>query len=711
MTTLRMALTIALIFTFKNYLAAWSMGHCRITKGAFDSLPQWQKEFIGKEKNKLINEYCLYPDWFTGKTRKMVAPYIMPELKNGLTMKLMALHCDATPEINNKVYNYYIANILKNLKDKKNKSDGIKFLGTFLHSIEDRCAPAHSFSEDILWLDIKNFLPPPKEKSKKFICMHFLLEDFNSEYQKAPAYIPKLMGGNAKEVQWTLDKRLEDMKSYSRRQVIPIINAAYAENKKKRRELQLKAAYKATELAADFMYTMICLSQNKYTNPNELANASETAKANKGKGKKTIKLQDAIKTYKRLFTWGKGYSNIVDAALKTLPEQDKQALSGNAGNLVKKYSLCPEKSDFLKMDILKASKNAGKLGGNSFHMPINPYWDKEIFESLISEACDCLREGKNKKACEILGILSHSVIDRNSPVDLYKRNYYCLRFKDFLPPPPSSNIWQKGSFFSSAKTTSIGNYKPELLGESPEEIAFRLLCRIRKASLPNARKNFIPLLRAHYDSNKKQIDHFQSLYAKQAAKDVADLIHSIISVSKNDIPQKAQKELQSIPLQDAPEINLFNPNKSWAYNLAQHFWQWQWHMPNYVGRLWNNKSGGYKKQKPLELKINDEIKIFPKGFSQGADYGHTFLIPKGKFSYFESTIGNDASLQGESEFYFIVKLDGKEAYKSPAFKKGSSAEKISIPLKKAGSISLFVEKIKGKSSGIHAIWGKPILKK
>lgn len=694
-------------------LSAWSMAHKWITKDAIKTLPQWQKDFLGNEKKPLANRYCFYPDWHNGKTRKETTQYIMPVLKTGRTNDEIPLHVMATDRINTRLYRFYIYKIISLMKNRKTRVEGIRFMGTFFHALEDRGAPAHSFAQDLLFEKMKEFRPPPA--GGKFIMIHGKLEDLNVEYTGLSNYKPKLMATTPNELLWVLRKRIYDLNTEARSYVLPILREVYQGHKLKSRSIQNEIALKNTELIADFMYTCISIASERFDCDREqLAKISAIAHSCEKTDLSRPSIKKIASEYKRLFSWGESYADLVAKAFALIPPEASQVLSASQKKTIGQYAVDLENSDLRFLPEMKDCKAAFELDGNAIHMFSEPHWDRDIFKFIIKKAIDSIRGNNFQKAKKYLSLIAHVISDRNSPADMYTKDFYCYYFRDFLPAPKGKkNFWKTNSALFEYRTPmkQITN-KPKLLGESAKEISFQIFNRLRTNSRLIARRSYIDLISALFADDTITANRVRHMMAANAVRDIADVYYSILIASIGNT-KKQETPYSFVRVPEAPPP--LNPKKSWGDNLFQHYLRHHWHLMPYCGIMFKNISGGYNHpptpQKPLMLNVDGKHTPFTVGFSQSYDYGHTFLIPAGVYSTFKAQVGPHALLSGKATYHFAVDLDGKEVFKSQLMLKDSQCETISIPLKNAKEVRLRLIKVKGSAKKIHAVWANPVLLK
>lgn len=252
--------------------------------------------------------------------------------------------------------------------------------------------------------------------------------------------------------------------------------------------------------------------------------------------------------------------------------------------------------------------------------------------------------------------------------------------------------------------------RPKSLGDSAEEISFRLYNRLRGNSRLLAQRKFIPLISALQAGDTVAADKLRLEMATNAIADIADVYYSIFAVAFNRKVETAK----SVTFIEVPEVPpMVDPERSWEYSLYRNQLRHHWNLIPYCGMIFKNISGGYNHpptpQKPLMLRVDNEIKTYPIGLAQSKDYGHDYLIPVGVYEKFEVLVGPHAELSRDAEYHFVILLDDREAFRSKLMTKTSEAQKISLPLGKARKIKLQLHKTKGSRKHIHGVWADPRL--
>ena len=241
----------------------WGAPHSTITQAALETLPPWQKEFLGKELQPLGALYCAIPDLVY--TRKDLAPYAMMDSRPGVVY-LVNLHLPASPTENYDLLRTFMDKAVAALQTN-NVADAARYAGTLSHMLEDWGCPAHSVPNDNMFTLFKQFLPPPD--AYRYTLLHSPVE--GGIFPVALNHRrPHLLGASANEAAFGLLSLSQAATVYARGQVVPIIQALYANDTNACNAAQQKAAVQDANLVADALYTLFCIGRQTF-DPTELA--------------------------------------------------------------------------------------------------------------------------------------------------------------------------------------------------------------------------------------------------------------------------------------------------------------------------------------------------------------------------------------------------------------------------------------------------------
>jgi hypothetical protein len=240
----------------------WGWGgrpHSVITRAALEALPSWEREIWKDLLPKIIEEYCLIPDFYL--SRPDLAGYAILDdyqvkfteydyrIQQEFFIRNGHYHLPCDQKMNFRIYEFFLERIVSSLKAKKIE-DAAKFAGVLLHVIEDFSAPSHSVTGDNQFYLFMQFLPPPEKF--KYARLHGPIESGNIS-AKIPDYRPKLLGASPSEAAFHLHRLMNQNIIQARGKVIPIIQAIYREDAPAADAENSVMAARAAQVAADVL--------------------------------------------------------------------------------------------------------------------------------------------------------------------------------------------------------------------------------------------------------------------------------------------------------------------------------------------------------------------------------------------------------------------------------------------------------------------------
>jgi len=237
---------------------AWGEPHLAITKAALAVLPDWQKQTLGTELEKLGSNYCLIPD--NVYTDKDNAKYATMDRHPG-EVYLKKLHLPVAEQAENlDTLRYFLDKAVTALKAGQ-VGDAARYMGTICHVMEDFGSPSHTVPGDNMFTLLQQFLPPTEIMKGKL--MHGPIENGTFAVSIA-GYQPQLLGVTLEEASWRLLHRVHEGILNARSTTVPIIQSLYADDAEAVTTYQLKAATMDAKVVADALHTILCLSAGKF---------------------------------------------------------------------------------------------------------------------------------------------------------------------------------------------------------------------------------------------------------------------------------------------------------------------------------------------------------------------------------------------------------------------------------------------------------------
>lgn len=255
----RLAVVIVSVFIVNSVAFSWGkVNHGNITRAAFDLLSKREQAMFGSAADSLINHYCLNPDnhrWAVrNKVQDMIAfydPYVnLPLLQN---QKQWHKNDDENSEVCFYITTKLMHHAIENLQANR-PLEAAKYLGTLAHFIEDNACPVHVLPD----LTIAQLLPSPNYP--KPMDIHHAVEGPTFPVDISD-YKPQLLGKNLVEASEAIYPRFKDIRINARAQLVPLIQAMYADDEKETGKYRSAAAEPAAKLYADILHTVCSIAQ------------------------------------------------------------------------------------------------------------------------------------------------------------------------------------------------------------------------------------------------------------------------------------------------------------------------------------------------------------------------------------------------------------------------------------------------------------------
>lgn len=235
--------------------SAWGPMHSSITEAAFDALPAWQREIFAAQRTRMIEFDCMIPDFArAASNRATLGKYAV--LPNGDPFT----HEPRSREHNFAQMLHYMTQAVEQLR-AGNPDEASRYAGCLLHFLEDCGSPAHSIPGDNQHGLMKDLIAVPEVYRDR--PLHGLIEDGQLKLDLA-GYKPQLLGTTPQEATLHLTERLHFAVRNARAQVIPILQGVFANDAAATDAGRRRAATVDAEVAADALYTILCIAQAKF---------------------------------------------------------------------------------------------------------------------------------------------------------------------------------------------------------------------------------------------------------------------------------------------------------------------------------------------------------------------------------------------------------------------------------------------------------------
>ena len=406
--------------------------------------------------------------------------------------------------------------------------------------------------------------------------------------------------------------------------------------------------------------------------------------------------------------WGAPHGTITQAALKTLPAWQQEALGSELKPLGTLYCTIPDLV-YTRKDLAPYAmmdNRPGVIYLVNLHLPASPSENHELLRAFMGKAVAALQTNNVSDAARYAGTLAHMLEDWGCPAHSVPNDNMFTLFKQFLPPPdayryaPLHGPVENGTF-----SVDIGNYCPRLLGTSVDEAAFNLLQRSQEATI-QARGQVIPIIQALYAGDTNAWNAAQQKAALFDAALVSDALYTLISLGRTRLVTAEAAACQAADLSAFAPLeatNLYIPQTSF-------FGKPHWGCSTFGVTL---KDG--TEAVPLRLHVAENgqtaVKTFASGIGTGTRSSLSYLIPTNVYQRFTVRVGLQAKLGATGNVTFEVSGNGRSLARVGPIKGGMSAQSVDVPLAGVTNLQLTATSAGGDGTGNYAVWAEPRLVK
>ena len=400
--------------------------------------------------------------------------------------------------------------------------------------------------------------------------------------------------------------------------------------------------------------------------------------------------------------WDNGHTIISRRAVQLLGEEDRSLFGGEIDAYASHFSLIPDwvyKNDGTEhyvWDFCGGKTPYDSKAFVAFH--ILPDAADAYAHALyaVTNALNAAKDGRTHDFACYAGVLSHMLEDWTCPAHSTADDNMMTILSTYLPPSEGmEHVAAKmhGRVESGDFNLDGFVHKPCCIAASAEELAFRLVLLAQDASLA-ARKDILPMVRAIYASDRKEIGRLQRLSGERAAAILSDALSTIGSLVRGTgLPAEGR----SVSLLDCrPETC-----RSLAYPQSQYFGVPYWGHPQ-VDWCFDGAE-----KVPLKLNISGRATVV-RGYFMGTGKPQTFFVPPGLFREFRAKVGLHAELGRGSKAVFGVCMNGRKCGEVSVGGDDDAVE-MSLPVSPdVTNITLQVSK--GSPDGRqYCIWADPTL--
>lgn len=241
-----------------------------MTEVALSVLSERMAAVWSKEREKLIREYCLYPDWFHASRSQELEKYMFFYQNE----KREFHYLPRETVIGNKkrctaAFIFLLKKIALNLK-KNEISKAAKYAGVLAHFFEDSAGCQHSLEGPmgfnipfgVPYPLVMQLFPAPVEK--RYVPAQMILSQLKEPELSITGYKPLLLGASPTEAAFHLYERYWDVLRTSRANVVRVINGFYSDNNEEMNGALKVMLKEGARVIADSFYTAICLGKGYF---------------------------------------------------------------------------------------------------------------------------------------------------------------------------------------------------------------------------------------------------------------------------------------------------------------------------------------------------------------------------------------------------------------------------------------------------------------
>ena len=400
--------------------------------------------------------------------------------------------------------------------------------------------------------------------------------------------------------------------------------------------------------------------------------------------------------------WDRGHTIISSRAVQMQAPKDCELFGDELGAYTNHYSLIPDwvyKNDGTEhyvWDFCGGKTSYDSKPFVAFHLLPDAADAYSHVLYAVTNAIEAAKAGRTHDFACYAGVLSHMLEDWTCPAHSTADDNMMTVLSTYLPPPEGKEhvaAKMHGRVESGDFNLDDFNYTPCCIAASAEELSFRLVLLAQNASL-SARKDIIPMVRAIYASDKKEIGRLQRLSGERAAVILSDALATIGSLARGPGLPAVGRSLSLLDCK--PEAC-----RSLTYPQSQYFSVPYWGHPQ-VDWCFDGDE-----KVPLKLNISG-LATVTRGYFMGLGKPQTFFIPAGLFREFRVRVGLHSELGRGSRAVFSVFMNGQKCGEASVSGE-DDAVKMSIPVPVgATNVTLQVTR-ESPDSNQYCIWGAPTL--
>jgi len=318
----------------------------------------------------------------------------------------------------------------------------------------------------------------------------------------------------------------------------------------------------------------------------------------------------------------------------------------------------------------------------------------------VDQISQRLADGELDEAMKYLGVLCHWHEDPGCP-GAHSTSISETQLKSLLPPPKDKEKFNY--LYGAGGIMDVGDYsipsieyRPQLLGRTPEAAALRMYQRQRLLQR-RAESHIIPIVQDMISGDGKLADQHRATAALDNAKHIADVIYTVICLSTDrfdaDQPEWSQQRLSEW----LPEFQ---------GTMIPH--------PYYVTPfLVNQAMDASRELHPLAFAGEAARSRVKFGYGMGAPFSLDFgLAPGPVFQRFTCRVGLHPTAGPKGGVEFVVVANGEQLARTAPVKTGDPPLQLDVRLPDVDVLNLTLQTIpSAESNSEHnlTVWAEPTL--
>jgi ankyrin repeat protein len=354
---------------------------------------------------------------------------------------------------------------------------------------------------------------------------------------------------------------------------------------------------------------------------------------------------------------------------------------------------------------LRKKKNYGHAV-DYWESPFMDTWEKAMTHYL-HRISSWLAAGDVHSAAQCAGTVSHWLADMGFPP--HTPDEGDLEYiKDFFPPPEGFECFPLHGYIESLPPgpCSIADYKPRLLGLTPEQAASNMMDSLAFL-VRSGRAMMVPLMHAVYSGRRDTIEVLLGQNVCDSARVLADFMHTAACLAAGRFDDLTIEQLKVLPL-----------TWRWPYRMSA----WAPHpygdpATNAPLRLSGYNLNADQRRVRCELLVGTDGNVksqpFDEALGAGAYFEYHYRAAAQMYSRFKAWVGIHATLGSQRNIDAEVRIDGQTAFNGVLIP-GRAALEVDIDAHGCRDIQLISsgpQYFQPDGTNNHVVWAQPRLQR